>query len=74
MIWTELRLKLREQFGRMFSFYNDKYKSGKRRIKIGTYYPYKFLSYIKEIAPELDVKIWVPYPGAEPLVTIHYNK
>jgi hypothetical protein len=74
MTWDKLRIKLREQFGRTFSFYNDKYKSGVRRIKIGTYYPYKFLAYIKEIAPELDVKIYVAYPGAEPLVTIHYNK
>ena len=74
MTWIELRPKLREQFGNNFSFYNDKYKSGVRRIKIGTYYPYKFLSYIKEIVPELDVKIYVAHPGAEPRVTIHYNK
>ena len=74
MNWTKLRPKLREQFGNYFSFYNDKYRSGKRRIKIGYQYPYKMLSYIKEIAPELDVKTWVPHPGAEPLVTIHYNK
>jgi hypothetical protein len=74
MTWTELRPKLQEQFGKTFSFYNDKYRSGKRRIKIGYRYPYKFLSYIKKIAPELDAKIYVEYPGAEPLVTIHYNK
>jgi hypothetical protein len=74
MTWTELRPKLRGQFGNNFSFYNDKYKSGKRRIKISTSHPHKFISYIKEIAPELDVKVWIPYPGAVLLVTIHYNK
>ena len=34
MIWSELRVKLREKFGNEFTFYNDKYRSGKRRIKI----------------------------------------
>jgi hypothetical protein len=74
MTWIELRPKLRGQFGNYFSFFNDRYRSGKRRIKIGYQYPYKMLSYIKEIAPELDVKTWVEHPGATPKVTIHYNK
>lgn len=34
MNWTQLRPLLREQYGNKFGFYNDKYRSGKRRIKI----------------------------------------
>jgi hypothetical protein len=74
MTWTKLRIELRQRFGSHFGFYNDKYRSGIRRIKIETHQPQEFYSYIKEIAPELDVKIYVAHPGAEPLVTIHYNK
>ena len=69
MTWTELRPKLQEQFGRTFSFYNDRYKSGKRRIKISYGYPQNIIAYIKQIAPELDVK---QYTYTD--VTIHYNK
>jgi hypothetical protein len=69
MTWIELRPKLQEQFGRTFSFYNDKYKSGKRRIKISYGYPQNMIDYIKEIAPELDTKHYRTYT-----LTIHYNK
>lgn len=69
MTWTKLRPILREQFGNSFSFYNDKYKSGKRRIKINMGDTQNLIGYIKEIAPELDVKRYKMYT-----TTIHYNK
>ena len=34
MNWTQLRVKLRKEFGNQFGFYNDKYRSGVRRVKI----------------------------------------
>jgi hypothetical protein len=34
MNWTELRVKLRQQYGNKIGFFNDKYRSGKRRVKI----------------------------------------
>jgi hypothetical protein len=34
MNWTELRPKLRKEFGNQFGFFNDKYRSGTRRVKI----------------------------------------
>jgi len=69
MNWTELRIELRQRFVDNFSFYNDKYKSGKRRIKIGYGYPQNMVDYIKTIAPELDAKHYETYT-----LTIHYNK
>jgi hypothetical protein len=69
MNWIELRPKLQEQFGRTFSFYNDKYKSGIRRIKISYAYPQNIIDYVKTIAPELDTKHYGTYT-----LTIHYNK
>jgi hypothetical protein len=69
MTWTKLRPMLREQFGNSFSFFNDKYKSGKRRIKIGVGDTQDVIGYIKSIAPELDVKQYKMYT-----ITIHYNK
>ena len=68
MNWISLRIKLREHFGNNFNFYNDKYRSGKRRIKIRTSNPNSILAYIKQIAPELDAKLYTGYS-----VTIHYN-
>ena len=69
MTWAKLRPKLRGQFGNYFSFYNDKYRSGKRRIKISTAYPQDMITYVKQISPELDIKQWNTYS-----ITIHYNK
>ena len=79
MNWTELRPLLRTKFGQDFTFYNDTYRSGTRRIKICTYndpLPCDMLSYIKSVAPELDVKIYNEdniYGGSRTRVTIHYR-
>ena len=74
MTWDKLRIELRQRFGSHFGFYNDKYRSGIRRIKIETHQPQEFYLYIKEIAPELDINLYKPYPGSRNRVTIHYNK
>jgi hypothetical protein len=34
MNWTELRVKLRKQYGNKIRFFNDKRSNGKRRVKI----------------------------------------
>jgi len=34
MNWTELRPKLRAEFKNNFTFYNDTYKNGNKRVKI----------------------------------------
>jgi hypothetical protein len=34
MNWTELRVKLRQQYGNKIGFFNDKRSNGKRRVKI----------------------------------------
>ncbi len=65
MNWTELRPKLREQYGNRFGFYNDKYRSGIRRIKIrcngidGD----EMKQFILEQDPTLNVEEWdwTPY-------------
>ena len=70
MNWIELRPVLREKFGSEFNFYNDKYRSGVRRIKICCSNPSDMCSYIKRLCPELDVKLFGSIMGVN--VTIHY--
>jgi hypothetical protein len=76
MNWTELRPVLREKFGKDFTFYNDVYRSGTRRIKIDCVNPYEICIFIKELCPELDAKIYKSQyrgSGIRTRVTIHYR-
>ena len=76
MNWTELRPVLREKFGRDFYFYNDVYRSGVRRIKIGSTNPDEICDFIKVLCPELDTKIYKSQyrgSGIRTRVTIHYR-
>lgn len=57
MNWQQLRPILRERYGDTFSFYNDKYRSGKRRIKIGYTYDAKdMLKFIIRLDSTIKVK------------------
>lgn len=70
--WKELRPVLRESFGKDFYFYNDKYKSGKRRIKICTTEPEKMCTFINALFPFTDCKLWNDSRKGK-MVTIYYN-
>ena len=75
MNWKELRPLLRLEFGNEFSFYNDLYKSGIRRIKIHTSTPNEMLAFIKTLSPELDTKLFIGDSAwsRSQKVTIHYR-
>jgi hypothetical protein len=77
MNWTELRPVLREKFGKDFTFYNDVYRSGTRRIKICCLNPSDMCFFIKCLDPKLDVKLFesiTNWGGGKRLrVTIHYR-
>ena len=55
MNWTELRPLLRKQYGDKFNFFNDKYRSGKRRVKIYGVDPNEMKQFIHEQDPNLNV-------------------
>jgi hypothetical protein len=48
MNWTELRPLLRKQYGDKINFFNDKYRSGTRRIKIYGVDPNKIKRFIRK--------------------------
>ncbi len=80
MNWTELRPKLRAEFKDNFTFYNDTYKSGNKRVKIccNVLDANVVKAFILEQDSELDVKIETLYPpfisvGID-YVMIRYNK
>jgi hypothetical protein len=55
MNWTELRPKLRKHYGNRIGFYNDKYRSGTRRVKIYGVDPNEMKQFIHEQDPNLNV-------------------
>jgi len=69
MNWNELRQKLRDEYGNYFTFYNDKYRSGKRRIKINCSFigVKEMKQFILEQDSSLDVNEYGGY-----YVTIHF--
>jgi hypothetical protein len=74
MNWIELRPLLREQFGNVFHFYNDIYKSGNRRVKISCYSMnntrrQEMYNFIKSLNVNINVKFYKNY-----YITIHYEK
>jgi hypothetical protein len=74
MNWIELRPILREQFGHTFHFYNDKYKSGNRRVKIRCYSmgdkrKQEMYDLIKNLDVNIDVNFYKNHN-----ITIHYKK
>ena len=80
MNWTQLRPKLREQYGNKFGFYNDKYRSGKRRIKIryNGVDSNELKQFILKQDPNLDVndydwKQGMSY-GVVKCVTVHFSE
>jgi len=75
MNWKELRPILRQEFGTDFTFYNDQYKSGTRRIKIRTSKFNTIFTFIKNKFPELDVKLYKEniWGAAYTRITIHYR-
>jgi hypothetical protein len=80
MNWKELRPVLRQKFGSDFTFYNDVYRNGTRRIKICTLKASDMCSFIKTLSPELDVKLYQSEDCKKWLgtdfgtdVTIHYK-
>ena len=80
MNWTELKTKLREQYGNTFGFYNDKYRSGTRRIKIrcNGLDQTEMKQFILKQDPNLNVNKywWHPYGSscAVECITIHFNE
>jgi len=69
MNWNELRPKLREKFKNNFTFYNDMYRSGTRRIKISCNVSKRseIKQFILEQDPTLNVSEYELY-----YLTIHY--
>ena len=68
MNWIELRPILRKHFGNSFSFYNDEYQSGIRRIKISCYCDrQKMYDFIKNLDMNIDINFYETY------LTIHYK-
>lgn len=63
MNWNELRPKLRKKFKNNFTFYNDMYRSGTRRIKIccNRVKANEMKQFILEQDSTLDVKIETLY-------------
>jgi hypothetical protein len=78
MNWTELRPKLREQYGDKISFFNDKYRSGTRRIKIYGVDPNKIKRFIRKQDSNLIVNDydWKQYWSCSitKCVTIHFSE
>jgi len=75
MNWKTLRPILREKFGQEFTFYNDLYKSGTRRIKIRVTNAVEIFNYIKSLDPKLDVNLYetTSWGYKHTRVTIHYR-
>ena len=55
MNWTELRPLLRKQYGDRIGFFNDKHRSGKRRVKIYGVDPNEMKQFIREQDSSLEV-------------------
>jgi hypothetical protein len=78
MNWIELRQTLRKQYGNEFSFFNDKYRNGTRRVKIYGVDPNEMKQFIREQYPNLEVNDydWVQGMscGVVKSVTIHFSE
>jgi len=78
MNWTQLRLKLRKEFGNQFGFYNDKYRSGVRRVKIYGMDLKELKQFILKQDPNLNVNDynWRHYSGVYTMkcITIHFSE
>ena len=78
MNWIELRQTLRKQYGNEFSFFNDKYRNGTRRVKIYGVDPNEMKQFIREQDPNLEVNDydWVQGMscGVVKSVTIHFSE
>ena len=79
MNWTELRQTLRKQYGNEFSFFNDKYRNGTRRVKIyGNIDRTELKQFILKQDPNLDVNDydWEQEMscGVVKSVTIHFSE
>ena len=78
MNWTELRQILRKQYGNEFSFFNDKYLNGTRRVKIyGNIDRTELKQFILKQDSSLNVNDydWKQYwnCGAVKCVTVHFT-
>jgi hypothetical protein len=78
MNWTELRPLLRKHYGDKISFFNDKYRSGTRRVKIYGMDPNKIKRFIRKQDPNLIVNDydWMYGGGIRTIkcVTIHFSE
>jgi hypothetical protein len=76
MNWIQLRLKLRKEFGNQFGFYNDKYRSGIRRVKIYGMDLNELKQFILKQDSSLNVNDynWLRRGRPVNVITIHFSE
>ena len=76
MNWIQLRLKLRKEFGNQFGFYNDKYRSGTRRVKIYGMDLNELKQFILKQDSNLNVNDynWLRRGRPVNVITIHFSE